>query len=318
MTPPDPDGAPLRRQEVQALAEVYHSAGRARRMLRSAGFPAWAIPAGADTMGDFWGQVSSELEGGVMAAGRTRILAKAHDEHPFHPVFAAASRARPERAAAAPAAPVGATSAVPAGATSAAPGRATDERLRVMLLGAEPARYGATRASAELRAAVREGGRLDMRPFPAAGGADLGEIRSILPHVLHLACHGTRDELILEDAGGEAHHLAADDLRNTLRLVAEHRGHRLRALVLRSCEGQEVAELFTPYADVVIAHRGRLDAECSVLFAAAFYRELAASAHPADARAIGAAARFAAQDTVNQAAPCRSVQTQLIVLPGTA
>lgn len=302
MKPADTDSAPLLPHEVRALAEVYHSAGRARLMLRAAGFPAAAIPAGANTMGEFWDQVSAELEGGVMAAGRTRILAKAHHEHPFHAVFAAADQGRPD----------------PAG-PPAASGQATDERLRVMLLGAEPARYGATRASAELRAALREDrGRLDMRLFPAAGGADLGEIRSILPHVLHLACHGTRDELILEDAAGEAHHLAADDLVRTLELVAAHRGHRLRALVLRSCEGQEVAERFTRHADVVIAHRGRLDAECSVLFAAAFYRELAASPHPPDARAIGAAAHFAAQDTVNQAAMCRSVQTRLIVLPGTA
>ncbi|MFJ9603484.1 effector-associated domain EAD1-containing protein [Streptomyces althioticus] len=301
MTPADTDNIPLRRQEVRALAEVYHTVGRARLMLRSAGFPAWAIPAGANTMGEFWGQVSSELEGGVMAAGRIRILAKAHDEHPFHPVFATAGQSEPE------------ATEVPA-----ARGR-TDERLRVMLLGAEPARYGTTRASAELRAAVKEGrGRLDMRPFPAAASADLREIRSILPHVLHLACHGTRDELILEDADGDAHHLAADDLVGTLELVAEHRGHRLRALLLRSCEGQEVAERFTPYADVVIAHQGRLDAACSVLFAAAFYRELAASPRSPDARAIGTAARFAAQDAVNQAAPCRSIQTQLIVLSQTA
>lgn len=237
-----------------------------------------------------------------MAAGRTRILAKAHDEHPFHSVFASTDQGQPE----------------PAGAPAAS-GRTADGRLRVMLLGAEPARYGATRASAELRAAVREDrGRLDVRLFPAAGGADLGEIRTILPHVLHLACHGTRDELILEDAVGEAHHLGADDLVSTLKLVSEHRGHRLRALVLRSCEGQEVAERFRPYADVVIAHHGRLDAECSVLFAAAFYRELSASPHTPDARAIGAAAHFAAQDTVNQVAMCRSVQTQLIVLPGTS
>ncbi|MER7054527.1 effector-associated domain EAD1-containing protein [Streptomyces sp. NPDC000351] len=300
MTPADTDSTPLLRQEVRALAEVYHSAGRARLMLRSAGFPAWAIPAGANTMGEFWGQVSSELENGVMAAGRSRILAKAHDEHPFHPVFASAEQSRPE----------------PGGAPTV-PGRATDERLRVMLLGAEPARYGVTRASAELGAAGKaDRGRLDMRLFPAAGGADLGEIRSVLPHVLHLACHGVRDELILEDSAGEAHHLAADDLVSTLKLVAEHRGHRLRALVLRSCEGQEVAERFSPYADVVIAHRGRLDAECSVLFATVFYRELAASPHSPDARAIGAAARFAAQDTVNQAAMCRGIQTRLIVLPG--
>jgi len=298
----DEDGAPLLRQEVRALAEVYHSAGRARLLLRSAGFPAWAIPAGANTMGEFWSQVSSELEGGVMATGRTRILAKAHDEHPFHPVFAAADRDQPK----------------PAGSPGAPQGT-TDERLRVMLLGAEPARYGATRASAELQAAARgDHERLDLRLFPAAGGADLGEIRSILPHVLHLACHGMRDELILEDADGEAHHLAADDLVSTLRLVAEHRGHRLRALVLRSCEGQEVAERFTPYAEVVIAHHGKLDAECSVLFTAAFYRELAASLLSPDSRSIRAAAHFAAQDTVNQAARCRSVQKQLIVLPVTA
>ncbi len=48
-----------------------------------------------------------------------------------------------------------------------------------------------------------------------------------------------------------------------------------------------------------------------------FYRGLAASPHSPNARDIGSAARFAAQYAVNEAARCRSVQTQLIVLPRT-
>lgn len=33
-----------------------------------------------------------------MAAGRIRILAKAHEDHPFHPVFATANQGQPEPA----------------------------------------------------------------------------------------------------------------------------------------------------------------------------------------------------------------------------
>ena len=210
-------------------------------------------------MGNFWSQVSAELENGAMAAGRDRILAKAHAEHPFHSLFASAATRRPGDAS--------------ASAEAGDPPKGADDRLRVMVLGAEPARYGVNRAAAELREVVREArGRLDVRLFPAAGGADLAEIRSVLPHVLHLACHGTQDTLVLEDAHGEAHHLAADDLADTLKLVAEHRGHRLRALLLRSCDSEHTAERFTPYADIVIAHRGALDAECAVLFATGFFR----------------------------------------------
>ncbi|MEU8650588.1 effector-associated domain EAD1-containing protein [Streptomyces sp. NPDC048737] len=289
---------------MRALADVYRTAVRAQLMLRSVGYPAWAIPAGAITMGEFWDQISAELEKGVMAEGRTRILARAHAEHPFHPLFAEAAARRSEDA----------SSLTEAGNPAGRPGA----RLRVMVLGAEPARYGANRAGADLREAAREArDRLDIRLFPAAGAADLAAIRSVLPHVLHLACHGTEETLILEDGNGEAHHLAADDLAGTLGLAAEHRGHRLRALVLRSCDSEPMAQLFTPHADVVIAHRGKLDAECSVLFTTALYRELATLSPTSDAQDFASAARFAAQDTVNQAAMCRSIQTGLVVLPRT-
>jgi len=302
---PHPDREWLLPAEIQALVGAYRNSVQADLLLRSAGYPSWAVPAGAVTMGEYWAQVSAQLEAGVMAGGRVRILSAAATTYRFQPVFAAA--------------------AGPPQASSESPDRRDgggadrpSERLRVMLLGAEPARLGATRAGAELREVLREAGdRLDVRAYAAATAAELDTIRTELPHVLHLACHGEEDAFVLEDESGEAHRLAAVDLAETLKLAAEHRGHRLRAMVLRSCGSERVAARFSPYADVVVAHQGDLSGECSVLFASLFYRELAACSHPPTATGIRAAARFAAQDTVNRADMCRTVKTGLIILPET-
>ncbi|MFD4829687.1 effector-associated domain EAD1-containing protein [Streptomyces uncialis] len=288
---------PLRPAEISALTSAYRDSGSAELLLGAAGFPPMAMPAGAATMGDYWRRVSAKLAEGVMADGRRRILAKARSDYPYQPLFrpAATDAPSPRR-------------------TAAGPG--SGGRTTVMLLGAEPARIGATRAAAELSRTLDEGGeRLDLRAYPAATAASLDQIRRVRPDILHLACHGEDESLILEDPDGEAHRLSADDLAATLHLAAEYTGHRLRALVLRSCGGERIAERFLPYADVVIAHHGPLDGECSVLFAAAFYRELAALSGPITTKDLHIAARLAAQSAVNRAAMCRTVATGLLVLP---
>ncbi|MFF0475377.1 effector-associated domain EAD1-containing protein [Streptomyces sp. NPDC004284] len=288
---------PLLRAEIAELASVYNAPGQAETLLLAAGYPPDALPYAPKSPREYWETVSANIATGIMADGRRRILAEARARRPFNPVFAAA-----------PAPGSGATVAT---AATGVP--------KVMVLGAEPARRGAVRAGAELREILRAtGGRLEVIPGPAATVADLVRIRRELPDILHLACHGTEEGLLLEDQDGEPHTLPAAELASTLRLAAEHYDHHLRALVLRSCDSDAIAGRFTELADVVIAHRGKLDADCSTLFAAAFYEELAAIPDPLSQKELVAAAHVAAQDVVNRAGVCRPIRTDLIVLTRTS
>ncbi|MGW5613509.1 effector-associated domain EAD1-containing protein [Streptomyces sp. NPDC003877] len=292
--------APLRPEEIRALATVYSTPPRAEVLLRSAGYPADALPYAPGTLWEYWEQVSLSLAAGVMSDGRRSILSKARERYPHHPVFRAAVPEPGHRP--------------PSGSSGPGAGR-----LKVMVLAAEPARRGAVRAAAELREIQSAAAdRLEVLLCPATTPGDLDRIRRQRPDLLHLACHGSEGALLLEDQEGEPHPLPAADLVETLRLAAEHHGHRLRALLLRSCSGEEIARLFTDVADVVIAHRGALDADCSTQFAGAFYRELASRAEPPTPQSLQAAAHLAAQDVVNRAGFCRSLRTDLIVLRRTA
>ncbi|MFJ7590761.1 effector-associated domain EAD1-containing protein [Streptomyces sp. NPDC097617] len=305
----DAEPEPLLREEIVELATVYNAPGPAEVLLLAAGYPADAMPYAPKSPREYWETVSANLATGVMADGRRRILAEARERRPFNPVFAAAPGPGLEVAATAPAT-----------ATATGTGTGTGTGVpKVMVLGSEPARRGAVRAAAELREILQAArDRLQVVPGPAATSADLVRIRRELPDILHLACHGTEEGLLLEDQDGEPHTLPAAELARTLQLATEHYGHHLRALVLRSCDSDVIAGRFTELADVVIAHRGRLDADCSTLFAAAFYEELAALPDPLTRKALVAAAHVAAQDVVNRAGVCRSISTDLIVLTRTS
>ncbi|MFF7076411.1 effector-associated domain EAD1-containing protein [Streptomyces lavendulae] len=294
---------PLLREEIVELATVYNTPGQAETLLLAAGYPPDALPYAPKSPREYWETVSASLATGVMADGRRRILAEARERRPFNPVFAAAPTPGPEAAVPAPASVATEAVGVP----------------KVMVLGSEPARRGAVRAAAELREILQATrGRLEVIPGPAATVADLVRIRRELPDILHLACHGTEEGLLLEDQDGEPHTLPAAELARTLQLAAEHYGHHLRALVLRSCDSNAIAGQFTELADVVIAHRGRLDADCSTLFAAALYEELASIGDPLLQKELVAAAHVAAQDVVNRAGVCRAISTDLIVLTRTS
>jgi len=94
---------PLSASEIRALARVFHDPGKARRLLRAAGFPVEESPAwGTLSPSAFWTAISELLEGGILDAGRARILEAAAEVFPANPVFTA-SRAL---AVPAPAAPV--------------------------------------------------------------------------------------------------------------------------------------------------------------------------------------------------------------------
>ncbi|WP_175408448.1 effector-associated domain EAD1-containing protein [Streptomyces sp. TRM64462] len=286
-------------EEIRALADIYDRADSAGLFLIGVGYPAHALPLGATAPQEYWERVSRRLVDGIMQDGRRRILARARQDYPYNRVFSRSPAPCPPPEA------------------HAADDHVADatEKLKIMVLGAEPARRGDVRAAAELREVLDAAeNRLDVRLRPAATPADLTLVRRFRPDILHLVCHGTETSLILEDREGEPVSLAAVDLAETLRLAADHYDHRLRLLMLRSCDGDRIAEMFTGLADVVIAHRGRLDADCSALFAAAFYQELLEQ--PLTVESLTATAHIAAQDVVNQTGLVE-IRTHLIVLPRT-
>ncbi|MDV7215224.1 effector-associated domain EAD1-containing protein [Streptomyces prunicolor] len=275
------DGDEFTRTEITELAKIFPPIRPARSLLRDAGFPVTAIPATPDTALGFWEQVAESVADGLMEDGRRKILAEALDRYHTNPVFRGAST-KPRKGT----------------------------RLRVLVMGASPRGNDRIRWDRELRAITDANrGHLDLESCPAASVLDLNRIRNFKPDLLHLACHGEGDHLVFEDVDGERHQVAAADVVDTLRLAWQLKGVRLRGVLLRSCNSQHIAGLFTEVADTVVAHEGALDDVCATVFADRFYRELA------DDPDLRTAARLAARDTANFDQSCRSLLTGLVILP---
>jgi hypothetical protein len=263
-------------EEFTAFATVFPPGPGARQFLLAAGFPELLIP---NTFGlnalAFWGAVVNEVGAGALPGGRHALLAAAHRRYPANPVFA-----------------------------SAAP-------KRVLLVGASPDDEVRIRADRELRAltSAARPGHLAVSSVLAAAVTDLQEILSVRPDLLHLSCHGEGDELIFEDAWGEAQPVSAAQVARTLDLYRAQAGVRLSGLVLGSCDSASIASVFAPVAEVVIAHKGELDDECAVRFAAELYAELNRTP------SLAAAARIAAHHTGQSGDEiCALLEQRLIVL----
>jgi hypothetical protein len=75
--------------EIRALAETYCTALSAAQLLERAGLRRGAQPGftGPTTPLQFWQEVNAALGRGVLADGRARILAAAHEDYPANPTF---------------------------------------------------------------------------------------------------------------------------------------------------------------------------------------------------------------------------------------
>ncbi|MEU4598683.1 effector-associated domain EAD1-containing protein [Nocardia sp. NPDC023988] len=289
----------------RVLCAQYGTEIRRRQLAVQLGFPDGELPYATTPM-DFWQEFRLSAEGGVVDWGFRELLSAVAARFPYN---SDVIRLQARYGGAAR------SSGAEGRRERPARGSRSDRGFKVMVLGAEPGErspVGVQAEMREIRAALPP--HWDLVLCTATAPSDLVVLRREQPDILHLACHGGGGVLLLENADGLSHQLPAEDLAETLRLAADFHGHRLRAILLRSCESSEVAELFVGLADVVIAHRGQLDAGCSALFAGAFYRELVEAADM-DVRTLRSVARIAAQDTVNTADLCRSVRTDLIVLP---
>ncbi|MFD7657962.1 CHAT domain-containing protein [Actinosynnema sp. NPDC059797] len=174
-------------------------------------------------------------------------------------------------------------------------GAEPDDRTRVLFIGASPtaASLDRIRADRELRAIreVEAQGHFRLFPRTAAQVADLRGIAAERPDLLHLSCHGDGSDLVFERGTGRAHAVPARDVADVLAAYREHAGAALRGIVLQSCHSAEVAELFTPLADAVVAWRGDLPDPVAIAFAGQLYRELR------DVPELAGAARLASRIT---------------------
>ncbi|MFW6639323.1 effector-associated domain EAD1-containing protein [Nocardiopsis algeriensis] len=271
--------AHLTPEEIGELTRIFPP-HRAHHLLNRAGFPPGAVPAFPYTARDFWEQVAAELSHGAVSDGRWRLLEAAHRLYPGNEVFRAARTAPP---------------ALP---------------MRVLVMSAEPRGTQHLEAGREVRAITHalRGSGAEVELVPAARSTDLGRVLSFEPHVLHLVCHGEGDSLVFGDVHGEAHHVPARDLADTLRHYRKTSDTGLHGLVLSSCDGEHIAPLFTGAAEVVVAHRGRLDAACAAAFSGHLYERLAQVGD------LGRAAATAAHHVRLTDASCAPVADGLLVL----
>ncbi|WUI02579.1 CHAT domain-containing protein [Spirillospora sp. NBC_00431] len=259
--------------EIEAFAKAYPSM-RAEKFLWGAGFPDRSMPSTILNSGDFWSEVSRMLANGVLPGGRRRLLAAAHRAFPASDAFAA-GRVR-----------------------------------RVLLIGASPDEDDTVRADRELReikAAARLG-HLEVSAVLAAQAADLREILRARPDVLHLSTHGDGTLLYFESSFGERQRVPVTELAATLSRYRDGDGVRLGGLVLASCDSEQAAAAFLDVADSVVAHRGRLDDACAVLFTRRLYEELRV------VPSLVHAARNAADDLARDDGDCHEVAANLITL----
>ncbi|MFE9448073.1 effector-associated domain EAD1-containing protein [Streptomyces sp. NPDC006739] len=230
-------------EEIEELARAYPPGPSAQGLLRRAGFPAEHVPSQVGTTSlDFWYAVAAAVSAGRVADGRGRLLVTAAREYPHNAVFRAAARRR---------SPIE----------------------RVLVVGAAPHGTQRVRADRELRAVQQATARgaITVDYCPAAAVTDLGRMLDVPPDVLHLVCHGEAEHLVFEDTYGDPHRVPAADVARLLDGYARSAGERLRGLVLASCDSTAVAELFREVAEVVVAHRGPLDDDTAVLYAAELY-----------------------------------------------
>ncbi len=280
---------------LDTIASIFSDESAARSLLMATSFPAGAMPAFTVPV-DFWSRVFTEFDKGVMPAPYRALLAAALRRYPFNPVLgdlgsrhelAPPAREKPDPAA---------------------------RTLRVLVIGASPADRPLVHVGEECRAIQKaaEFGHLTIDLCLAAQAVDLVRVRELRPDIVHFVLHGDGENLIFQDIHAESHLVPADDVVAALRHYREKAGIRLRGIVLASCYGRDIAHRFAAVADRVVAHDSRLDGNCAVVFAGAFYEALRKTDD------LGDAAETAALRALHTDASCADVRAGLLVLPETA
>jgi Effector-associated domain 1 len=271
-------------------------------VLRRARFPRADTPAAFGlTSRQFWSEIGDALESGALEDGRKRILDAALDIFPHNAVFQRAALALRHA------------------------GGGERAGLLVLVVGAgtvdpaaDPAAGGGGRGVSPIRAdleskLVRDAeqpGRLTVELRTAATIDDLdAAMLALRPDILHLICHGDGENLVFPDACGEPQPVPAGQIAKLLAAYQRHARVRLTGIVLNACFSAQMAALFAPVAETVVAHEGRLDDGCAPVFAGQLYRTLR------EVPSLGGAALVAAEAIATNGSGCGDIRDGLVVLP---
>lgn len=118
---------------------------------------------------------------------------------------------------------------------------------------------------------------------------DLRKIIRLRPDIIHMACHGEGNKLILQDEH-DPRPVPAEWFAERLIEFQHDHGFKVSGIVLNACSGEIIGPILAEVVGTVIAHEHALDDPVAVRFAEEFYRELAGLP------ILGSAARSAASD----------------------
>ena len=156
---------------------------------------------------------------------------------------------------------------------------AAGERIRILILAANPSSTGKIDIGREIQqieeriSAGKHRDRIELIPCWAARPGDLQrELLKARPHVLHFSGHGKSDRLVIEAKDGllgvEIDAAALVDLVSILQ-------DDLRLVVLNACHSESLAAALTEHIDYAIGMNKPIDDESAIEFSASFYQAIA-------------------------------------------
>ena len=156
---------------------------------------------------------------------------------------------------------------------------AAGERVRILVLAANPSSTGKLDIGREIQQIEERIGagphrdRIEIIPCWAARPGDLQrELLKARPHVLHFSGHGKSDRLVIEASdgllGAEIDAAALVDLVSILQ-------DNLRLVVLNACHSEPLAAALVEHIDYAVGMNKPIDDEVAIEFSASFYQAIA-------------------------------------------
>ncbi len=167
----------------------------------------------------------------------------------------------------------------PASAAAARDVVAAGERVRILVLAANPSSTGKLDIGREIQqieeriGAGKHRDAIEIIPCWAARPGDLQrELLKARPHVLHFSGHGKSDRLVIEARdgvlGAEIDAAALVDLVSILR-------DDLRLVVLNACHSESLAAALALHIDYAVGMNKPIDDDVAIEFSASFYQAIA-------------------------------------------
>ncbi|MEV4350730.1 CHAT domain-containing protein [Actinoplanes sp. NPDC049596] len=155
---------------------------------------------------------------------------------------------------------------------------AAGERVRVLMLAANPARSSRLAIDEEARLIgerLRLGDERDAYELVTCWAVRPMDLLQYLnqhrPQIVHFSGHGDRDgQIVLAAGGGREQRVSADALGELFRVA----NHRIRVVLLNACWSAGAVRAIGQHVDYVIGMTAPISDEAATVFAAAFYLAL--------------------------------------------